>query len=284
MMLAVFISIVMSTLRTSTPLILGAIGGLFSERSGVINIAAEGFMLFGAFIAAAITIATGSPWLGLLACIILGSILGFIYGFAAIILKANQIVLGTAFNLLALGLIPLILKYLYGSTGSSPSIPIESRFQFEPILIAWAIALSAIFIFKYLPLGLWIGFAGENPEALTTSGIRLNRVRLLSTTVSGAICGLGGASLSIYLSSGYSRNMVAGRGFISLAALIFGGWMPSRTLIACLLFGFMEAIEIVLQQQNLFPPQIIQLAPYLITMFVLAGFVGQNRAPSAIGR
>lgn len=277
-----------STLRVSTPLIFAALGGMFSERAGVVNIALEGMMLMGAFGAAVGTFAMHSPWLGSACGIGAGVALAAIYALFVIRLRANQIVSGMAINMLAMGLTPFLCKILYDVTGSTPAIPINERFQSAPLCLCWLLVAVCWFWMKYTPSGLWVNFAGEHPEALDAAGIRVNRIRWLAVLASGALAGMGGASLSVFLSSSFSRDMTAGRGFMALAALIFGKWKPLPTAMACLLFGLAEAVEIRLQGVILWgtqpiPVQFIQILPYLVTIFVLAGFVGHSRAPKALG-
>lgn len=277
-----------STLRVSTPLIFAALGGLFSERSGVINIALEGMMLIGAFGAAVITYTTHSPWLGSAGGMAAGALLAAFYALFVIWLRANQIVAGTAINMLALGLTPFLCKILYDVTGQTPAIPLAERFQSAPLYLSWVVVGLCWFWLKYTRSGLWVSFAGEHPEALDVAGIRVNRVRWAAVLMSGALAGLGGASLSVFLASSFSRNMTAGRGFMALAALIFGKWKPVPTAIACLLFGFAEAVQIRLQGVSLWggkpiPVQFIQVLPYVVTILVLAGFVGRSRPPKAAG-
>jgi len=283
-----FFQLLASTLRVSTPLIFAALGGMFSERAGVINIALEGLMLAGALGGAIGTLATGSPWLGSVCGVGAGVVLAAFYGLFVIRLRANQIVAGTAINLLALGLTPFICKILYDVTGSTPAIPLEHRFQSAPLYLAWLLVALCWVVMKHTPPGLWVSFAGEHPEALDAAGIRVNRIRWLAVLLSGALAGMGGASLSVFLSSSFARNMTAGRGFMALAALIFGKWRPVPTALACLLFGFADAVQIRLQEAVLWgnqplPPQFIQILPYLLTILVLAGFVGHSRAPKALG-
>jgi general nucleoside transport system permease protein len=277
-----------STLRVSTPLIFAALGGMFSERSGVINIALEGLMLVGAFGAAVVTYVTHSPWLGWAGGVSAGILLAAIYALFVIWLRANQIVAGTAINMLALGLTPFLCKILYDVTGQTPAIPMDERFQSAPLYLSWALVGFCWLWMKYTRGGLWVSFAGEHPEALDAAGVRVNRVRWAAVLISGALAGMGGASLSIFLASSFSRNMTAGRGFMALAALIFGKWRPLPTAIACLLFGFAEAVQIRLQGVHLaggkpIPVQFIQILPYVVTVLVLAGFVGRSRAPKALG-
>lgn len=277
-----------STLRVSTPLIFAALGGMFSERSGVINIALEGMMLLGAFGAAVATLAGHSPWLGSICGMAAGLSLAAVYGLFVIRWRADQIVAGTAINMLAMGLTPFLCKILYDVTGSTPAIPINERFQTAPLYLSWALVVICFLWMKFTPAALWVGFAGEHPEALDAAGIPVNRVRWLAVLVSGALAGMGGATLSIFLSSSFSRNMTAGRGFMALAALIFGKWKPLPTALACLLFGFADAVQIRLQgvavwSDRPIPVQFIQILPYVVTVLVLAGFVGRSRPPKALG-
>ena len=279
-----------STFRVSTPLLFAALGGLCSERSGVINIALEGLMLIGAFAAAVGTVAAHSPWLGAACRLGAGMTLAAVYGVFVIRFRSNQIVAGTAINMLALGLTPFLCKILYDVTGSTPAIPAAERFQSAPFYWSWLAVGLCWFVLKFTRVGLWLKFAGEHPHALEAAGVRVNRVRWLAVLLSGALAGLGGASLSIFLSSSFSRNMTAGRGFIALAALIFGKWRPVPTALACLLFGFSEAVQVRLQLQGItlwghltLPVQLIQILPYVVTILVLGGFVGRSRAPKALG-
>lgn len=277
-----------STLRGSTPLLLAALGGFVCERSGVINIALEGLMLIGAFAAASVAYTTGNPWIGMLAGAFAGMVFAAIYAFSVIPMRANQIVAGTAINLLAAGTAPFLSKIFFSSGRSTPSLEITARFQSAPMWIAIGLVILASLWSRYSPSGLWVRFAGENPEALAAAGIRVNRVRWFAVLTSGALAGLGGASLSIFLASSFSQNMTAGRGFMALAALIFGKWRPIPAALACLLFGLTDAVQIRLQGVVLWgtepvPVQFIQILPYVFTVCVLAGFVGQSRAPKSLG-
>jgi len=281
-------SVLASTLRVSTPLVFAAMGGMFSERAGVINIALEGMMLMGAFGAAVGTLVTHSPWAGSVCGMAAGLAMAAFYGACVIRFRANQIVAGTAVNMLALGLTPFLCKILYGVTGSTPAIPLHERFQSAPLYLSWVVVGLCWLVMNHTRAGLWTGFAGEHPEALDAAGIQVNRVRWLAVLAGGALAGTGGASLSIFLSSSFARNMTAGRGFIALAALIFGKWKPVPAALACLLFGLAEAAQIRLQGVVLWgsepvPVQFIQILPYVVTVLVLAGFVGRSRPPRALG-
>jgi len=287
-MWAQILDILAATLRLATPLLLAAMGGLLSERAGVINLALEGKMLVGAFAAAVITLATGSPWLGFAGGGLAGVLLAGIYGVAVLPLKANQIVAATGINMLAAGIPPFVAKILYDVTGSTPSIELAHRFAAFPMFLAMASPFALWWVLARTRAGLRLSFAGEHPEALAAAGINVIRVRWAALLTAGAFAGLGGASLSIFLSSAYSRNMSSGRGFMALAALILGKWRPLPTLLACLFFGLADAGQIRLQSLEIggtykVPVQFIQILPYVLTIVVLAGFVGRSRAPKALG-
>ncbi|MBC7387555.1 MAG: ABC transporter permease [Cryobacterium sp.] len=282
------LSILLSTFRVSAPLVFVSMGGILSERSGVVNIALEGLMLTGAFAAASVAFLTHSPWLGAAAGIIAGVGMAAVYALFVIQFRADQIVAGTAINLLAFGLTPLLSKAFFDSTGATPSLEIHDRFGNEPLYLALVSVVLITLWFKHSRLGLWVGFAGEHPEALSTAGIRVRAVRWFGVLAAGALAGLGGATLSIFLSSSFTRGMTAGRGFMALAALIFGKWKPIPTFFACLFFGLTDALQIRLQGVAIFgdapiPVQFIQVLPYLFTILVLAGFMGKSSPPKALG-
>src|SRR4051794_35721230 len=273
-----------SAIRLATPLLLAALGGMFSERAGIINIALEGLMLAGAFTAAVVTHFTGNPWVGLAAAIGAGVFVAFIHAVACIKFKADQVVSGTAINILFLGVPALIGGALFDSTGATPQIPQAQLLRTAPIVIAFALVPITWYVLYKTPFGLRLRAVGENPEAADTAGIRVSTIRYTGVLLSGALAAIGGAYLSIGQSSLFTRNMTAGRGFIALAALIFGKWRPVQTMLACLLFGFAEAVSI--QMQGVVasvPVQFIQIIPYVLTIVVLAGFIGSSRAPKAIG-
>ena len=287
-MLEYLLDLAAATLRLSTPLIFAAMGGLISERSGVINIALEGKMVVGAFAAAVITLSTGSPWVGLIGGGLAGVLLAALYGVAVLPLKANQIVAGTGINMLAFGIPPFVAKILYDVTGSTPAISLAERFSVAPMVLAVFLPLVIWSFLSHTRGGLWLQFAGEHPAALAAAGVNVRRIRWASVLTAGFLAGVGGATLSIFLSSAYSRNMTSGRGFIALAALILGKWRPVPVLFACLFFGLADAVQMRLQgiQMDGFgkvPVQFIQILPYMITIVVLAGFVGRSRAPRALG-
>ena len=282
------IALVFSTIRTATPLLLAALGGLYSERAGVINIALEGLMLAGAFTAAAVTFYAGSPWVGLLAGVAAGVAVAAVHAVACIRYRADQVVSGTAINILFLGVPALLSGALFDSTGATPQIPRENLIPWAPIVIAFALVPVTSYMLYRTPWGLRLRAVGENPEAADAAGISVARVRYAGVLLSGALAAIGGAYLAVGQASLFTRNMTAGRGFIALAALIFGKWRPVQTMLACLLFGFAEAVAIQLQGVRLLsggqiPVQFIQMFPYVLTMVVLAGFIGLSRAPRALG-
>ncbi len=283
------ISLIWSTIRLSTPLVLAALGGMFSERSGVINIALEGMMLAGAFTAAAVTYAVGNPFVGLLAGMGAGLAIAAIHAVACIRYRADQVVTGTALNILMIGVPGFLGGALFLSSGSTPQIAKEHLVPWTPIVIAFALVPITWYVLYKTPFGLRLRSVGENPEAADAAGVRVARMRYAGVLLSGLLAGIGGAYLSIGQSSLFTRNMTSGRGFIALAALIFGKWRPVQTMLACLLFGFTEAVTIQMQgvvklpSGEDIPVQFIQMVPYLLTIIVLAGFIGSSRPPRALG-
>jgi general nucleoside transport system permease protein len=279
------LAILFSTIRLATPLLLAALGGLFSERSGVINIALEGLMLAGAFTSATVTHYAGNPWIGLLAGIAAGGLVALVHAIVCIHFDADQVVSGTAINILMLGVPTLLSGALFDTTGSTPQLPRTSLIPNTPIVIAFGLVPVVWYLLYRTPFGLRLRAAGENPEAADTAGVSVIRIRYAGVILSGMLAAIGGAYLAIGQSSLFTRNMTAGRGFIALAALIFGKWRPVQTMFACLLFGFAEAAAI--QMQGVIPyvrVEYIQILPYVLTMVVLAGFIGASRAPRALGQ
>lgn len=280
-------SVLESTLRLSTPLLLAALGGLYSERSGVINMALEGIMLAGAFTAAAVTVKTGSPWIGLIAAILAGVAVAGIHAFCCIKCRADQVVVGTAINILMLGVPALLSGAMFESTGSTPSVDQSQQLPNLPILIAFAAVPITHYILYKTSFGLRLRAVGETPQAADTAGVNVLFMRYAGVLLSGVLAAIAGLYLSIGQGSLYTRNMTSGRGYIALAALIFGNWVPTRVLLACLLFGFADAVQIRLQGTTMggvtIPTQFIQMVPYVVTMFVLAGFVGKAHPPQALG-
>jgi simple sugar transport system permease protein len=288
-------ALLFSAIRLATPLIYAALGGLFSERSGVINIALEGLMLAGAFTAAVATYELHNPYIGLLLGMAAGGGLALVYAIAVIKFQADQVVAGMAINFLMFGLPALISGAVYDSSGSTPqldkawqmanywnNISIASILVFILVPIVW-------YVLYKTPFGLRLRAVGENPEAADAAGVGVLKMRYIGVTISGLLAAAGGAYLSTGQSSLFTRNMTAGRGFIALAALILAKWRPVPVLVACLFFGFTEALSIQVQgvikmpSGEDVPVQFIQMIPYVLTIIVLAGFIGLSRAPKALG-
>lgn len=278
------IGLFMSAIRLATPLLLAALGGLLSERAGVINIALEGLMLAGSFTAAVVTHFSGNPWLGLLAGVLAGAAVAYIHAVACIRYSADQVVSGTAINILFLGVPALLSGALFASTGATPQIPKENLLPIAPIVLAFLLVPVLELLLARTRFGLRLRAVGENPAAADAAGVSVVRIRTLAVVLSGALAAIGGAYLSIGQSSLFTRNMTAGRGFIALAALIMGKWKPVPTMLACLLFGLAEAISIQMQGVTAIPVQFIQIIPYVLTLVVLAGFIGRSRPPKALGQ
>jgi simple sugar transport system permease protein len=289
-----------SMLRYATPLTFAAIGGMFAERSGVVNIALEGMMLAGAFFGILAAQKSGSWEIGLLAAAGAGAGLALIHAFFSINLRADQIVSGTAINFLALGVTGYFFVDVYGELGTPseiPRIPDVSlpldRWNFldgvfgQLNLMIWAsfalLIVSYIVMFK-TPIGLRIRAVGEHPRAADTVGINVYLVRYVSVTVSGILAALGGAYLSIGFLGSFNENMTAGRGFIALAALIFGAWRPFGAFSACLLFGFSSALAQRLPEYSGSAATLFQALPYVLTLIAVAGVIGRSIPPAAVGR
>jgi ABC-type uncharacterized transport system permease subunit len=277
------LSLLFSAIRLATPMLLAALGGLYSERSGVINIGLEGLMLAGAFTAATVTFYSHSSWIGMLAAILAGVGVAWIHAVACIRYRADQVVSGMAINILFLGVPALLSGALFDSTGATPQIPRDQLMPLAPIVLAFALVPVTWWVLNRTPFGLRLRAVGENPEAADTAGVNVARIRYAGVLISGALAAIGGAYLSTGQSSLFARNMAAGRGFIALAALIFGKWRPVQTMLACLLFGVADALSIQMQGVSRIPVQFIQIIPYVLTIVVLAGFIGHSRAPRALG-
>jgi len=288
------LALIFSAIRLATPLIFAALGGMFSERSGIINIALEGLMLAGAFTAAVATFELSNPYLGLLCGMAAGGAMASVYAIAVIKFEANQVVAGTAINFLMLGLPQLISGAVYDSSGSTPQIAKEFLLPefFNRVSIASVLAFLLIPICWYImyktPFGLRLRAVGENPAAADAAGVKVIGLRYTAVIISGILAAAGGAYLSTGQSSLFTRGMTAGRGFIALAALILAKWKPVPVLLACLFFGFTEALTIPLANYRLasgetIPVQFVQIIPYVLTIIVLAGFIGLSRAPKALG-
>ena len=286
-------------LRTATPLALAALGGVITERSGVTNIGLEGIMLIGAFFGAWISFSTGNAWLGLLAAVFFGALIAFVHGVVSITFRADQIISGVAINLIVTGLTS-ILYATYAANGFSnmpgtPDVKIPGISAIPGVGPVIGSQNSIVYIMLFLviathvllfttTLGLRIRAVGEQPRAAETVGINVFAIRYLCVTLSGALAGLGGAYLSLGLVQDFNFDMTAGQGFIALAAMIVGKWTPFGAFAACLLFGFGQQIQtsgLVLQPS--FAGNLVQIAPYVITLVAVAGFVGRAIPPAADG-
>jgi simple sugar transport system permease protein len=304
-----------STVRLATPLVFCALAGLLSERAGVVNIALEGKMLGGAFAAAAAAAVSGSAWIGLLAGIGFSCALALVHGFATITHRGEQVVSGVAINIMMAGLGPTLADAWFGQAGR---IPLPGGARFAPIDLPGAVELAGVpvlgslyaevvsghnllvylavlavptiaWIVAKTRFGLRLRAVGENPEAVDTAGVGVEGLRYRALLLAGVLCGLAGAYLSIAQNAGFIRDMTAGKGFLALAALIFGKWRPVPAVVACLLFAFADAAQVRLQGTSLplvgtVPTQVIQALPYLLTILLLAGFVGRAVAPRSLGR
>jgi simple sugar transport system permease protein len=298
-----FISLLTATLRIATPLIFAALGGVFSERSGVVNIGLEGMMTIGAFFAVYGTFKTGSPIIGMVFAMVAGAILALVHAVLSINLKSDQVISGTAINLFATALSSFLIFILFNGKGGQTDIVKELPYNLPkgilnlPIIgeflggLNWFVILAIVLVFVShfvlykTTLGLRIRAVGEHPKAADTLGINVYKVRYLCVVLSGILAGLGGAALSLAITPLYREGMVAGRGFIALAAMIFGNWKPFGALGACLLFAFGESFKILAQGFSWsVPSEFYSIIPYVLTMLALAGFVGKTSAPAADGQ
>ena len=294
-------SLLAATLRAATPLTFAAIGGIFSERSGVVNIGLEGMMLTGAFFGIAVVGWTGQWELGVLGAMLGGGALALIHAFFSIHLRADQIVIGTAINFLALGVTGFLFRSIYGTRGTpeleeripTVSVPILKDIPFvgdvigEMSLMIWLaillVIVAAIVLFK-TPIGLRLRAVGEHPKAADTVGISVFGIRYGAVVVSGMLAALGGAYLSFGFGAAFNENMTIGKGFIGLAAMIAGNWRPFPTFAVCLLFGFSEGLARRLQNEADISVNLLQTLPYIITLIALVGIIGRSRPPAAVGR
>ncbi len=285
-----FVAFIESALRVSIPLMFAAYGGLISERSGLANVALEGLLLMSAFAGAATVAVTQNPWLGLAAGIFAGAVGGLVFGVAAIKSRADHIVMGIAFNMLVAGLIPTICRAWFGVTGGTPQLDRSVRLTSDASFFVAAILLGAILFWalRATSWGLRLKAAGDEPSALTVQGVSAGLVRIQASVLCGAVVGLGGVNLSLCQGSGYIREMAGGRGFIALAALIFGAWKPVQAGLACLLFASADALQMLLQGKSFFdfamPNSIVQIVPYVATLLLLALRRSTMNAPKAINR
>ena len=296
--------LVAATLRFATPLAFAAMGGIFSERSGVVNIGLEGMMLVGAFFAVWGSVWSGSWVVGLLMAMLFGGLLALIHAFFSIHLLADQIVSGFAVNLLALGVTGYLFTSIYPNgipSGISRvpnvtlaflnDIPVIGNFLYDVFgnlnLLVWLMLATVVLTYVVLfrtALGLRIRSVGEHPRAAETAGLSVYGLRYGCVVVSGILAALGGAFLSLGFVGGFAENMTSGRGFIALAAVIFGKWRPGLTFAATLLFGFGFALAIPLQREANVSANLIATLPYIVTLIAVAGLIGRSIPPAADGR
>mgnify|MGYP001155032266 CR=1 FL=1 len=312
----VFISVSGSTLSISAPLVIVALAGLISERSGVVDIGLEGKLLGGAFAAAVIAHYTGNAWFGVLAAMCLSIALSMLHGVASITFRGDQIISGLAINMMVAGLTVVVANALFSRGGYTPALNGDARFQpltlpgaeavvdvpfigpiYEGLISGHNILVYAAFaavpliwwILARTRFGLRLRAVGENPSAVDTAGINVYWMRYRALMITGALCGVAGAYLSIANGSSFGPNMSAGKGYLALVAMIFGKWRPVQAMFACLLFGFLEAVAINIEGVALpiigeIPTQLTGVLPYVLTVVLLAGFIGQAIAPKAIGK
>ena len=285
-MISILLSLLFGTIRQAAPILITAVGAVFAEVTGVVNIGLEGMMLMGAFTAAIGSYYTGSWIIGLGAGMAAGGVMALLHGILAIKFKANQIVSGVAINLFASGFTIFMLRVLFNQAGNSPTVNNAPAFFGISVIviIIYALALlSHLFIYKTVT-GLRMRAVGEHPLAADTVGVSVYKIRYFGVVMSGLFAGLGGAYLSIGALSQFTKEMSAGRGFMALAAMIFGKWTPLGAVGGALLFGFADAAQTILQQHvQGVPPQIIQMFPYVLTLLALAGVVGKSVPPAADG-
>jgi simple sugar transport system permease protein len=312
---ATLLQLLDTTIRLATPLLFACLAGLYSERAGIFDIGLEGKMLMAAMASASVAYLTGSVWMGVLAGIGASLILAGIHGIASITFRGNQLISGVALNFVASGITVLVAQRLFAQGGRTP--PLEGDARFAPITLPFAEALRDVPVigplyyevisghpflvylgFLTVPLTWWVLYrtrfglrlraVGENPAAVDTAGISVVGLRFAAVAITGVLCGLAGAYMATALQAGFGREMTAGRGYIALAALIFAKWRPVAALWACLLFGFFQAlalrpdvVEGVLQFKV--PVTFLDALPYVLTVLVLAGFVGKAIPPRAGG-
>ncbi|WP_420395846.1 ABC transporter permease [Nioella sp.] len=311
---ATLIQLLDSSIRLATPLLLACLAGLYSERAGIFDIGLEGKILISAFFSASVAFTTGNVWLGLLAGVASSMVFALLHGVASITFRGNQLISGVAINFLAAGMTVVVSDSWFSLGGRTPQLETSGRFQnitlpfaeqlqgvpilgpiYHDLISGHSILVYAAFLI--VPLTWWLLFrtrfglrlraVGENPAAVDTAGISVVRMRFTAVLICGVLCGIAGAYLSTSLSAGFVREMSAGRGFIALAALIFAKWRPWYALMACLLFGLLDATGSLFQNIRLLgvsvPVQFMQALPYILTVVILAGFVGKAIPPRAGG-
>lgn len=286
----IVLTFLLQTLRIAVPYLFAASGGVIAERAGVISLTLEGFMLSGAFGAMAGSYYSGSPWIGVLTGILAGLFAAAIHAFATVRYRADQVVTGIAINLLAIGATRFMLIYFFDSSSNSPRFPgfMSGSGTFgalqNPLVWAGLLIMPAVaWLLYHTVFGLRIRAVGEHPEAASSVGINVRRIRYAAVALSGALAALGGVYLAMDQHQ-FSAQMTAGRGFIAIAAVIFGRWDPMRAGLACLFFAAAEAAQIHLQSAQMLPSQFVEMIPYVLTIVALAGIVGRAVPPAALGK
>ena len=314
----VFLTVLLTldaTFRVSTPLIIAAMAGLFAERAGVVDIGLEGKMLAAAFAAASVSAVVGSPWAGLGVAMLVSCGLAMLHGFATITHRGDQVVSGIAINILVAGLTVILGLAWFHQGGLTPALNNDSRFLSLPLPVVAPLALIPVvgpiykelisghnilvyLAFAIVPLVWWVVYrtrfglrlraVGENPTAVDTAGLSVVKLRYKALLIGGVLCGIAGTYIAIAHNAQFTRDMTAGQGYIALAALIFGKWRPLTVMLACLLFGFLDALAVRLQGVEIagigeIPVQMIEATPYLLTVILLAGFIGRATPPKASG-
>ena len=283
------ISFATQMIRIAVPYLFAASGGVVAERAGIVSLTLEGFMLTGAFAAVLGTNYSGSPWIGVLAGMAGGLIFGAIHAVASIRYRADQVVVGVAINLLAIGVTRFFLKLFFASSSNSPRVAgfggnIKAAGFDNPLLWLGLLCAPVVaFVIYKTPFGLRVRAAGEHPDAAESVGVSVHRVRYVAVAISGILAALGGVYLALDQHQ-FTDQMTAGRGFIAISAVIFGRWDPLRAAAACLLFAAAETFQIQLQGSHAIPSQFVEMIPYVLTIIALAGVVGRAVPPAALGK
>jgi simple sugar transport system permease protein len=283
------VSFLTQMIRIAIPYLFAASGGVVAERAGIVSLTLEGFMLGGAFAAVVGTHYSGSPWIGVLSGMIGGLLFALIHAIATIRYRADQVVVGVAINLLAIGVTRFFLKLFFASSSNSPRVTgfggnIRAGGFDNPLLwLGLLVAPAVAFVLYRTPFGLRVRAVGEHPQAAESVGVSVKRVRYVAVAISGILAGLGGVYLALDQHQ-FTDQMTAGRGFIAISAVIFGRWNPIRAALACLLFAAAETLQIQLQGNHAIPSQFIEMIPYLLVIIALAGVVGRAVPPAALGK
>jgi ABC-type uncharacterized transport system permease subunit len=283
------LSFLTQMIRIAIPYLFAASGGVVAERSGIVSLTLEGFMLGGAFAAVVGTHYSGSPWIGVLSGMLGGLAFALIHAITTIRYRADQVVVGVAINLLAIGVTRFFLKLFFASSSNSPRVSgfggnIKAGGFDNPLLwLGLLVAPAVAFVIYRTPFGLRVRAVGEHPQAAESVGVSVKRVRYVAVAISGILAGLGGVYLALDQHQ-FTDQMTAGRGFIAISAVIFGRWNPIRAALACLLFAAAETLQIQLQGSHAIPSQFIEMIPYLLVIIALAGVVGRAVPPASLGK